>query len=103
MQSARHKGCPYLWIDQECIDQNNPDDVEKHLRIMYRVYSECTWTVALLSYEIPSWQHVYVLLKLLKEGLPPKDERLRYIAEQSYEPTACYDWRQVVRADVDIP
>ncbi|KAF2811247.1 uncharacterized protein BDZ99DRAFT_498090 [Mytilinidion resinicola] len=40
---------PRLWIDQECIDQDNPDDLESHLQIMHKIYSESAFTVAVLS------------------------------------------------------
>jgi hypothetical protein len=79
MQFARQRRCPYLWIDQDCINQNDAGDIEKHLQIMHRVYSESRWTVAPLSFMIPDWLNIYVL-KFLEQGLPAKDERSLYIA-----------------------
>jgi hypothetical protein len=40
MQFVRRRRCPYLWINQDCINQNDVGDIEKHLQIMQRVYSE---------------------------------------------------------------
>ncbi|KAF2811246.1 uncharacterized protein BDZ99DRAFT_519901 [Mytilinidion resinicola] len=47
-------GSPRVWIDQECIDQTDPADIERHLRIMHRVYSQSTFTAAILSTKISS-------------------------------------------------
>jgi hypothetical protein len=80
MQFARQRRCPHLWIDQDCINQNDAGDIEKHLQIMHRVYSESRWTVAPLSFKIPNWPSIYVLLEFLEQGLPAKDERSLYIA-----------------------
>jgi hypothetical protein len=40
---------PLLWIDQECIIQKDPADVEWHLQRMHKVYSMSAYTIALLS------------------------------------------------------
>lgn len=44
-----------IWIDQECIDQTNPHDVEKHLQDMHRIYHFSVSTVAILSKVSASW------------------------------------------------
>jgi hypothetical protein len=44
----------YLWIDQECIIQDDPHDVENHLQVMNKVYEHAHTTVAVLSQVIPS-------------------------------------------------
>ncbi|KAJ4369223.1 hypothetical protein N0V83_006308 [Neocucurbitaria cava] len=54
---ARYKECDLIWIDQECIDQQLVcidrqwinKDLQYHLRVMDRVYSESLCTVAPLS------------------------------------------------------
>ena len=61
VQFARQHGCPYIWIDQECINQTDPADIEKHLQIMHRVYKESRWTVALLSWTFPFVSAVEVI------------------------------------------
>ena len=40
---------PLIWIDQECIDQEDPYDVDAHLQIMHEIYRRSTFTVAVLS------------------------------------------------------
>ncbi|CAN9430193.1 unnamed protein product [Alternaria alternata] len=50
---ARARKIPYIWIDQECIYQNNAEDKERHLQIMDKIYKRSKWTVAVLSTEIP--------------------------------------------------
>lgn len=49
MRYAQANECSYVWIDQECILQDDPLDVERHLQIMHRVYRESYRTVAILS------------------------------------------------------
>lgn len=49
LRFARGQGCQYLWIDQECIDQDDPADIERHLQTMHRIYRESRWTVVTLS------------------------------------------------------
>lgn len=31
---------PRIWIDQECINQDDVDDVESHLQIMHKIYEQ---------------------------------------------------------------
>jgi hypothetical protein len=50
---ARARKIPYVWIDQECIYQDNAEDKERHLQIMDKIYKRSKWTVAVLSTEIP--------------------------------------------------
>ncbi|KAF2118177.1 heterokaryon incompatibility protein-domain-containing protein [Lophiotrema nucula] len=63
-QFAQRRNCPYLWIDQECIDQEDAADVEKHLQIMDRVYSASRYTVAPLSIGPSSFKQLVCLVKL---------------------------------------
>ncbi|CAN9437326.1 unnamed protein product [Alternaria alternata] len=37
---ARARGIPYVWIDQECIYQDNTEDKERHLQIMDKIYEK---------------------------------------------------------------
>ena len=50
---ARARGIPYVWIDQECIYQDNTEDKERHLQIMDKIYEKSKRTVAILSKEVP--------------------------------------------------
>ena len=49
---ARARKIPYIWIDQECIYQDNAKDKEKHVQIMDKIYKKSRWTVSILSTEI---------------------------------------------------
>jgi hypothetical protein len=42
-------GTPLVWIDQECIDQNDSVDVENHLQRMHEIYQRSRYTVVVLS------------------------------------------------------
>lgn len=64
LQFARAHNCARIWIDQECIDQDNLEDIERHLRIMDRVYRESRWTVALLSLNVNSVRTFTALMKM---------------------------------------
>jgi hypothetical protein len=50
---ARARKIPYIWIDQECIYQENAEDKQRHLQIMDRIYKRSKFTVAILSKEVP--------------------------------------------------
>ena len=50
---ARARKIPYIWIDQECIYQDNAEDKERHLQIMDKIYKRSKWTVAILSKQVP--------------------------------------------------
>jgi hypothetical protein len=45
---------PLIWIDQECIDQDDPSDIERHLQLMHKVYRKSLYTVALLTQPVAS-------------------------------------------------
>jgi hypothetical protein len=53
-QYALTKGYAYLWIDQECIYQQDKMDRERHLQVMHRIYSASAVTIAALSVSIPT-------------------------------------------------
>lgn len=50
---VRARKIPYIWIDQECIYQENAEDKQRHLQVMDKIYKKSKWTVAVLSTEIP--------------------------------------------------
>ncbi|KAB2100148.1 hypothetical protein AG0111_0g11451 [Alternaria gaisen] len=49
IQYAHAQGYTYVWIDQECIHQDDPIDVERHLQVMHRIYSNSKVTIAVLA------------------------------------------------------
>ena len=49
----------YLWIDQICIDQSNPEEQSHQVRMMWKIYSRCNFVLVWLRDEstcIPSTQ-----------------------------------------------
>jgi len=65
MLFARSRSCIYVWIDQECIDQTDPTDIQAHLKVMHRVYKESEWTVAPLSHPITDHRSLEQLITYL--------------------------------------
>jgi len=53
-----------IWIDQECIDQDDPNDVEKHLQDMHRIYRFSRMTVAVLSKVSRGWEGLISCLRV---------------------------------------
>ncbi|OAG03238.1 uncharacterized protein CC84DRAFT_963665 [Paraphaeosphaeria sporulosa] len=66
MRFARWQRCSYVWIDQECIMQTDPTDVERHLKVMHRVYGQSRWTVAVLATPISDEYNLEALLKVTR-------------------------------------
>jgi len=55
VQYAKTEKLERIWIDQECIDQDDHNDVEKHLQDMHRIYRFSRITVAVLSKVSDDW------------------------------------------------
>lgn len=52
IQFARARNCHYIWIDQECINQENPENIEGHLQVMHRIFERSHAAVAIISQSI---------------------------------------------------
>lgn len=52
---------PYLWIDQECIFQDDPVDVENHLQVMHLIYSNAYTTLAVLAQVVTTEEQFNIL------------------------------------------
>ena len=46
---AQSKRIPYIWIDQECIEQDDPADKEYYIRCMHEIFSQSRHTIGLLT------------------------------------------------------
>ncbi|RFU26875.1 hypothetical protein B7463_g9473, partial [Scytalidium lignicola] len=57
---ARECSCRFLWIDQECIDQENPVDKERHIQAMHLIYRSAQQVVAVLNCFITTQAHMDV-------------------------------------------
>lgn len=50
LQFASSKGINSFWIDQLCIQQDDPEDIERHLQCMQKVFAESVYTFSPLSF-----------------------------------------------------
>ncbi|KAB2100147.1 hypothetical protein AG0111_0g11450 [Alternaria gaisen] len=55
VQFARSQNIRRIWLDQECINQEDPTDIERHLQDMNRIYQFSRLTVAVLSKAVENW------------------------------------------------
>ncbi|KAF2205797.1 hypothetical protein GQ43DRAFT_360163, partial [Delitschia confertaspora ATCC 74209] len=58
LRFAQREKCPYIWIDQECIDQDDALDIENHLQVMHWIYAWSKHTAAVLSFHIKDQQEL---------------------------------------------
>ncbi|GAB7322019.1 hypothetical protein MBLNU13_g03072t1 [Cladosporium sp. NU13] len=58
---ARECGLDYLWIDQECIEQGDPDDKDTGIQAMDLVYQMAEQSVAVLEVQIHEQRHLNAL------------------------------------------
>lgn len=89
---ARFNGLRYLWIDQECIDQTCTEDVESHLAIMDRVYSQSRFTVAMLSVTLKAAADVAAL------ALVSDFERIRSLSNCKQLTAGSFDSQAMINA-----
>ena len=76
-----------IWIDQECIDQTDSNDVEKHLQDMHRIYRFSAFTVAILSKVSGSWtclRSCFLVESLTVDQVQTTEETLREMVEDSW-------------------
>ena len=83
MQYARTRGYTNVWIDQECIHQDDPTDVERHLQVMHRIYSNSKVTIAVLAtssgrIDLPTIDHFKSLLD--STSCEPTNQSIQHIA-----------------------
>ena len=71
---ARKHQVRHVWIDQECIDQEDPADIERHLNLMGRLYRESRYTVGVLSNLIYTSVRACVLMALTRSESGDFDE-----------------------------
>lgn len=61
MTYAIAHSCHFLWIDQECIDQDDLVDKERHIQAMHLIYRSAEQVVAVLTCQITEQAHIDVL------------------------------------------
>lgn len=89
VQYAKSEKLERIWIDQECIDQDDSNDVEENLQDMHRIYRFSRITVAVLSKVSDSWMY-----------LPSRLSSLKYLSQTVAEVQTT---KGMVRSMVDDP
>lgn len=79
---------PLIWIDQECIIQEDPTDVENHLQVMHEVYERSTSTAAVLSTMIDQIRLLDGLKPFAKQ--PSEEQNLLPSSVSAYRKTSFY-------------
>lgn len=71
---ARDAKINRIWIDQECINQANFQDVQRHVRCMHEIYAKATIVAGLLNFEIVTNRQLYNLSIVagFQKGLMPE-------------------------------
>ena len=59
---ALHKGISAIWIDQECIDQDDPQDKEDGIQAMDIVYEEASESIVTLECYMDRQEHIDLLI-----------------------------------------
>lgn len=83
MQYARTRGYTNVWIEQECIHQDDPTDVERYLQVMHRIYSNSKVTIAVLAtssgrIDLHTIGHFKSLLE--STSCEPTDQSIQHVA-----------------------
>lgn len=71
---AEHVGCKDIWIDKECIDQENEAEKEAAIQSMHLVYKLSKWPIALLTRRIKTTEELDLLTNLMCNDVAPEDE-----------------------------
>ncbi|KAI1821746.1 heterokaryon incompatibility protein-domain-containing protein [Xylaria intraflava] len=71
---ADHVMCEAIWIDRECIDQDNPREKEAAIQNMHMVYSFSRRPVALLTHTIQTVEALDLLVGLLLGDIREEEE-----------------------------
>ncbi|KAF3063873.1 hypothetical protein GL218_01935 [Daldinia childiae] len=71
---AEHMGCKDIWIDKECIDQDNEAEKEAAIQSMHLVYKLSKWPIALLTRRIKTTEELDLLTNLMCNEVAPEDE-----------------------------
>lgn len=53
---AVSKGVSLIWIDQECVNQKDPADIENHLQCNHIIFNQAKFTICLLSFRLSESQ-----------------------------------------------
>ncbi|KAI1132248.1 heterokaryon incompatibility protein-domain-containing protein [Nemania abortiva] len=71
---AEHVKCDTIWIDRECVDQDNAKEKEAAIQNMHLVYSLSRKPIALLTHTIQTAEELDLIVSLLLGGLKEEEE-----------------------------
>ncbi|KAI1779479.1 hypothetical protein F4818DRAFT_141714 [Hypoxylon cercidicola] len=71
---ADHVRCHNIWIDRECVDQEDEAEQEAAIQSMHLVYSLSKRPIALLTREIETVEEIDLLMNLMCGEVDPEDE-----------------------------
>ncbi|KAI1112492.1 heterokaryon incompatibility protein-domain-containing protein [Nemania sp. NC0429] len=74
LRYAEHVNCDTIWIDRECVDQDNTKEKEAAIQNMHLVYSLSRRPVALLTHVIQAAEELSLLVGLLSGDLKEEKE-----------------------------
>ncbi|GAP85934.1 putative HET-domain-containing protein [Rosellinia necatrix] len=74
LRYSEHVKCDTIWIDRECIDQDNPKEKEAAIQNMHLVYSLSRRPIALLTHAMESAEELDLLVGLLLGDLREEEE-----------------------------
>ena len=98
-------GIPFIWIDQECIEQDDPSDKEIMIQVMDQIFSSCKYSIGLLDTRVESEKALNEfsrLLSLVRDQSMSEDLRYDTSWYDSAEPqslTEVYNMLQNIGAD----
>ena len=84
VQFARSQNIRRIWLDQECINQEDPTDIERHLQDMNRIYQFSRLTVAVLSKAVENWAMAVRCLNLGWTSDEQDFELLQYMTQDPW-------------------
>jgi hypothetical protein len=53
---AVSRGVSFIWIDQECVNQEDPIDIQNHLQWNHIIFDQAEFKIGLLSFELSASQ-----------------------------------------------
>ncbi|KAJ2977358.1 hypothetical protein NUW58_g7835 [Xylaria curta] len=71
---AAHVKCETIWIDRECVDQDDANEKETAIQNMHLVYSLSRKPIALLTHVIQTAKELDLIVALLLEDLREEEE-----------------------------
>ncbi|KAK4224083.1 heterokaryon incompatibility protein-domain-containing protein [Podospora fimiseda] len=81
LEYAEANGSKRIWIDQECIHQDDEDDKKDAMQNMHLVYRQATTTLVLLGRHVETAKDIAALHSLLRNVEEARDLKSRLMAD----------------------